>query len=261
MMRLKLPTILLTMGLFSFFGSSRATDPSQPPKVVQVAIDLSDKGDYDGAVKLLSQAIAADPRNAQAYFERGVALLNLERAVDAVKDFDQALAINPDFPGALDWRASAATSLGDHQGAAEDRFKALRAHPEGPHQGMGVSPQQWADCAESFINAGNDPRAREVLEDYFTNYTGKVSSYASYETAPMRMFARLLIRSGDFTRACAFAAKAYENKHKCPADVLVYAQALEASGNLVSARRICAEAMQTNNQMPGVKELSERLSK
>ena len=207
-MRLNLPTILLTMGLFSFFDSSKAKDPSEAPKLVQRAIDLSDEGDYNGAINLLTQAITADPKNAQAYFERGIALLNLDKATDATKDFGRALAFNPNFPGARGWRARAAADLGDHQSAAEDRLKDLQAHPDGPHQGMGVDPQQWAYCADSFINAGNIAKAKEVLEDYFTNYAGKVSSY-----------------------------------------------------DLVNTRRICAEAMKWNDQMPGVKELSERLSK
>ena len=39
-------------------------------KLVHDAIDLSDSEDYSGALSLLTQAIAADPNNAQAYFER-----------------------------------------------------------------------------------------------------------------------------------------------------------------------------------------------
>jgi tetratricopeptide (TPR) repeat protein len=252
----KLGGTLLTMGLFTFFGYSKPKGSSESPKLVQRAIDLSDEGNYDGAIKLLTEAITADPLNAQAYFERGMALLGLLRDSNAVKDFDHALTINPGFPGARDWRSRAAESLGDHKSAAEDRWKDLQAQPDGPHKGMGVSPQQWADCARSFVNAGNSLRAKEILENYFANYAGKVTHYAVYETAPMRMLADLLIQSGDFTRATEFAGKAYESKHKCPADVMAYAQALEASGDIVNARRICAEAMKWNDQMPGLRELT-----
>ena len=122
------------MGLFSFSNWAKAKDSSESPKLVQRAIDLSDKGEYHGAIELLTKAITADPNNAQAYFERGMALMNLNKDSDAVKDFGRALAISPDFPGARDWRARAAASLGDYQGAAEDRLKELQAHPEGPHR-------------------------------------------------------------------------------------------------------------------------------
>jgi hypothetical protein len=74
------------------------------------------------------------------------------------------------------------------------------------------------------------------------------------------MLAKLLIQSGDSGRACEFAQRAYSSKHQSPADVLCYALALEASGNLPRAREVCVEAMEINDQMPGVRELHERLS-
>jgi len=229
-------------------------------ELVQRAIDLSDAEDYSGSLKLLTRAIAADVNNAQAFFERGMVLLNLDRDSDAVPDFDRALAIDPAFPGARDWRSRALESLGDHQSAAEDRLKVLQSHPDGRHPGMGVSPQDWADCAEAFIKAGNHRTARELLEDYFRNGTNKVTAYARLETAPMRMLAKLLIQAGDSTRACEFGQRAYSSKHRCPADVVAYALALEASGDSVTARRLCNEAMELNDQMPSVKELHERLT-
>ncbi len=229
-------------------------------ELVHRAIDLSDAADYNGALNLLSRAIAADPNNAQAYFERGMVLLNLGQDADAVPDFDRALAIDPEFPGARDWRSRALESLGDHQSAAEDRLKELESHPDGPYEGMGVSPQKWADCAEAFINAGKHQKARDLLEDYFNNYANKVTSYAHYETAPMRMLAKLLIQSGHFRRACELAQQGYSSDHQCPMDVLVYALALESSGDLAAARRICDEAIAINDQMPGVRELNDRLT-
>ena len=118
-------------------------------ELVHRAIDLSDAEDFTGALNLLTRAITADPINAQAYFERGMVLLNLDQDANAVADFDRALAIDPDFPGARDWRSKALASLGDHQSAAEGLLKDLQSHPDGPHQGMGVSPQNWADCADA----------------------------------------------------------------------------------------------------------------
>jgi len=50
MMSFKLTIILLIMGLFSFFSSAKAKDSSESPHLVQQAIDLSDKGDYEAGV-------------------------------------------------------------------------------------------------------------------------------------------------------------------------------------------------------------------
>ena len=100
-------------------------------KLVEQAIDLSDAEDYAGAVHLLTKAISSDPTNAQAYIERGMALLNLNKGAEAKADFDHALANDPDFPGALDWRARAAETLGDHEAAAEDRLRFHRGGARG----------------------------------------------------------------------------------------------------------------------------------
>jgi len=232
---------------------------SDSTKLVHEAIDLSDSEDYSGALELLTRAISANSNNAQAYFERGMVLLNLDRDADAIPDFDRALSIDSDFPGARDWRSRAMASLGDHQSAAEDRLRDLNAHPDGRHEGMGVCPQDWADCAQAFINAGNHSKALELLENYFSQYAHKVSSYACYETAPMRMLANLLIQTGDSDRAVKLASDAYASDHQCPMDVLNYALVLESSGDLVAARQICDEAIADNDEMPGVKELFARL--
>ena len=233
---------------------------SDPIEIVRRAIELSEDEDYTGALNLLTDAIAADSTNAQAYFERGIALMNLDRDADAVADFDRALTIDPQFPGALDWRSRAHATLGSHRQAAEDRLRDLRNRPDGPHQGLGVSPQKWADCAQAFIDAGEPQRARELLEEYFADHVGRVTSYARFETAPMRILAKLLIQAGEPDRACEFARQAHASNHQCPADILVFALALEAVADLDAARRVCAEAVQANDQMPGVLELRSRLA-
>ena len=232
---------------------------TQATNLIQQAIDRSDEEDYEGAIALLQQAIRLDPGHAQAYFERGMAYLNLDRDASAAADFDRALAIDPDFPGALDWRARAAASLGDFQRAAQDRLAALRSRPDGPHPGMGVNPQQWADCADAFICAGEPAQALNLLEEYFKQHEHQVSAYAPYETAPMRVLARLWIDAGAFDSALTLAHKAYLSPHQKPADVLVYALALEADGQLEHARQIGEEALAINDQMPGVRALVDRL--
>jgi tetratricopeptide (TPR) repeat protein len=133
--------------------------------LIHKAIDLSDDGEDEGALALLTRAIQGDPANPQAYHERAMALLNLDRAHEALADFDRALALNPKYPGTRDWRARTLADLGEHRASAEERLRDLRDHPEGPHAGMGVNPQRWADCAEEFARAGHSARAVELLEE------------------------------------------------------------------------------------------------
>jgi len=82
-------------------------------RLIHKAIDRSDDGDYEGALKLLGRAIKADPANPQAYFERAMALLNMSRDREALADFDRALELDSVFPGARSWRARTLSGLGE----------------------------------------------------------------------------------------------------------------------------------------------------
>lgn len=83
---------------------------------------------------------------------------------------------------------------------------------------MGVCPQTWADCAEQFALAGDPARAIELLEEYLARHAARVTAYARYETAPLRLLARLLDEAGDTGRAEELRARARASPHRAPAD-------------------------------------------
>lgn len=186
-------------------------------RLIQEAIDRSEEGDYDGAVELLTRAVETDSTNPQAYHERAMALANLDRDHEAVADFEKALALDPVFPGAREWLARTLRNLGAHRRAAEEWLRHLRAEPDGP-PGLGVCPQTWADCAAEFAAAGDPGRAVELLEEYLAKHAGHVTSFARYETAPLRLLARLLEQAGDAGRAAALWEQARASPHRVPAD-------------------------------------------
>lgn len=187
-------------------------------RLIYKAIDRSDDGDYQGALKLLTRAIKADPANPQAYHERAMTLLNLGQDREALSDFDSALDLDPRFPGARAWRACTLRDLGEHRRAAEDWLRELRDHPNGPYETMGVCPQTWADCATEFAKAGDSDRAVELLEEYLAEHASRVTAYACYETAPLRVLAQLLTDRGDLERAEKLRARARASPHKVPVD-------------------------------------------
>lgn len=227
-------------------------------EMLHQAMDLAGDENYLAAIDLLSEVISIDPNNAQAWFERGMANLELDNDNSALSDLDRALEIAPDFPGAREWRAQLLSSLGRFEEAAQEQ-KAILERSAGAKESAGVNPQAWADCASSFIAAQNNEQAVALLESYFSHHSAYVSTYAVYETAPMRALSKLLIQSGDFSSAVEFAQKAYESEHRVPADILAYALALEAAGDKQKARVYAEEAMGINDQMPGCKEIYERL--
>jgi Flp pilus assembly protein TadD len=53
------------------------------------------KGDLEGAISDFGRAIAANPRHAEAYANRGIALLRLGKKAEAQRDLSQSLALKP----------------------------------------------------------------------------------------------------------------------------------------------------------------------
>jgi tetratricopeptide (TPR) repeat protein len=189
-----------------------------------------------------------------------MALLNLKRDGEAVADFERALALDPVFPGARSWLAHTLANLGEHHRAGEEWLRELSDRPDGPHAGMGVCPQNWAYCAEQFAKSGDFGRAIELLEEYLVRHATRVTAYACYATAPLRLLARLLLQAGEVHRAAELAQTAYSNlKHRCPMDLVVYGLALEAVGRTDEARRVAEEALSQNDQMGEAIALRQRL--
>ena len=58
-----------------------------------------------------------------------------------------------------------------------------------------------------------------------------------------------------------YARQAYSSEHQVPTDILTFALTLEASGDPDGARRACAEGMAIDDQMPGARELHQRLGR
>lgn len=260
MRHINLPTILLLLSfMVSACEQNNMDKENNVTPLLHQAIDLSGDGDYDGAIALLTQVIEIDPNNKQAYFERGLALFELDRNADAIVEFDHALRINPQYTGARDWRAKVFIAQGEYKKAADEQLISLRNNPDGPH-GTGVSPGEWDVCARSFIKAGDDKTARKLLEEYFDKHVQKVGVYVVHETAPMRTLSTLLIKAGDSKKALDLAKQAYLSKHQKPADILAYALALQAAGEIKRAQKILQEAVKINDQMPGMKELEQQLS-
>jgi tetratricopeptide (TPR) repeat protein len=76
---------------------------------------------FDDALADLERAIRRDPKNADHFLARGILYLKLREPDRAIRDFDQAVAINPRNAAALKHRARAQTQ------AHHDRAIALHA--------------------------------------------------------------------------------------------------------------------------------------
>ena len=82
------------------------------------------------AVELISKAIEINPDNAAAYYNRGVALRDLNQHQAAIDSYDRAIAIKPDFAEACFNRGNALRDLKRYQAAIDSYDRAIAIKPD-----------------------------------------------------------------------------------------------------------------------------------
>ncbi|MGU9956866.1 MAG: tetratricopeptide repeat protein [Arenicellales bacterium WSBS_2016_MAG_OTU3] len=88
------------------------------------------KGNFEEAIKDFDEAIRLKPDYAAAYWWRGMAKYELKQYKEAIKDFDEAIRLKPDDYIAYRWRGLAWSKLGDNDKARSDLLQALKLAEE-----------------------------------------------------------------------------------------------------------------------------------
>ena len=112
-----------------------AIDPSQPDalNLYRRGAALDALGQSDRALRDYNQAIRLDPRYPLAYYARGVLLAGYKRTFDrAIGDFDKVLVLEPGNVAALIRRGEAYGKLGDFGNAMADLDRAAGLAPDDP---------------------------------------------------------------------------------------------------------------------------------
>jgi len=100
---------------------------------------LQDLGRLEQAVKSYDKALRINPDYADAYFNRGIALQKLGQPGAAIKSYDKAIRLEPDFADAYSNRGTALQDLGRLEQAVQSFEKAIQFKP---------------DYAEAYYNRG-----------------------------------------------------------------------------------------------------------
>jgi predicted Zn-dependent protease with MMP-like domain len=110
-------------------GGPRA-HPSLAPRLLAIAgMAENDLGRSREALLHLDEAVARDPRDLDAHYERGVALFELCRFAPARRAFERVLRHSPRDPGSLHHLGLLAERAGDERRAAELLRRASRLAP------------------------------------------------------------------------------------------------------------------------------------
>ena len=84
----------------------------------------------EGALKDYNEAVRLKPDYAEAFNNRGIARRAKGDAEGALKDYSEAIRLKPDFAGAFNNRGLRATRKGDVEGALQDYSEAIRLKPD-----------------------------------------------------------------------------------------------------------------------------------
>jgi tetratricopeptide (TPR) repeat protein len=102
-----------------------ALNASHEAPLFEQGVDQYRDGNLSGALVSWSLVLSLNPRNAEAYFSRAVVKNELHVWKAALRDYDEALRLSPDYIGALTNRGSLRDDHGDHAGAIGDYNRAI----------------------------------------------------------------------------------------------------------------------------------------
>jgi tetratricopeptide (TPR) repeat protein len=121
----------------SFFSGvaegSNMSDQNNDDIVLESSMDLGNKylnqGNYTEAIKYYDKALVIDPNYVSVLNSKGVALKNLGNYTEAIKYYDKALAIDPNYVNALHNKGVVLDNLGNYTEAITYYDKALAIDP------------------------------------------------------------------------------------------------------------------------------------
>jgi tetratricopeptide (TPR) repeat protein len=141
-------TVLVAWALLASSVCAQVPDAKQ---LYERGHDLYNRGDRNGSLAALTQAIAADPTYADAYYSRCIVRYELNMIREAVEDCTRVLQINPGYGDAYYLRGLIRSQrMGDLRGSILDFDAAIR-----------IDPKYWA----AYVKRGN---ARTQLADQKT---------------------------------------------------------------------------------------------
>jgi tetratricopeptide (TPR) repeat protein len=158
--KMLLSRVLALVIVLSAGSVSLMAQVEDPVALFDQAQDLHEKGDRDGAVKLYEKALAVLPEFPEAEYQRAAALSSLGRSDDAIKGYLRAAELRPDW--ALAYAAAGGLMLdaGRIEEARRALTKALELQPS--------DPSALASLADLYIRTKAEPRLLTAVLEQIT---------------------------------------------------------------------------------------------
>lgn len=140
----------------------------------------SNKGEYDKAIKDYNKAIELNPDFAGAYNNRGFAYYHQSDYDKAIENYNTAIELNPDDVGAYNNRGAAYANVGNYKKTIEDFTKAIELNPDSHeayyNRGLAYTEKGDSDKASKDYN-----KAIELKKAYKKAIKLKTISITNYK--------------------------------------------------------------------------------
>ena len=117
---------------------------------LQDAQDAIDAGDFDEAVTMLEEILSFEPEDADALNLLGFSLRSTDRNTEAMEKYNEALAIDPNHQGALEYQGELFLKMGDQDSAEANLEKLVELCPDGceAHATLQTAIEKFKDGTE-----------------------------------------------------------------------------------------------------------------
>ena len=143
--------LLNLLDLIPADGSIRHQDNASVDRAIQAGEAAFAKRDYDEAIKNYSQALALDPKNYAAALFVADGYFAKKDFPKAVEGYDHAIQVNPDVETAYRYEADTLIRLGEMDKARTRAIQAVIAEPYNPVTWRGLS--QWATASRAQLKS------------------------------------------------------------------------------------------------------------
>ncbi len=114
-----------------FFTKAIATDPRNADALFERAIAYHETGEYDKSIADTTQALKINPEDDTFHYQRGRSWLSKGDANKALADFNEAIRLDKtDDPDYLFYRGQCLETKGEYEKAIADFQKAIRIDPK-----------------------------------------------------------------------------------------------------------------------------------
>lgn len=215
----------------SEFQLAAASAPARSEPLLGRALVAAGQNRFDGALRLVEEALRLAPRSAEAWFRKGEILRDHNDDAGALSAYGQALAIDPNALRVRLARAGVNLKLGEREAALADVQFVTQHHP----RDLSAAFLRW----QIYERAG-DAGAKQALDDV----SGKLSQYADETLAAepllLRIAALVHYARHDLVRADKYLGRYVELRATDTPMRALHGEVLLALGDAKAAAEVLA---------------------